>query len=169
MTTTSEIPARPAVGARDHDELLHETVQRMLVMKRVMGLAVRHALTEGLDPEQARMGEGQYHALHVLNEVGQLPAGALAERCHVADPTMSKMLNHLEAAGLIARQTDPQNRRSVQVTLTPAGRDKLTTMTARFEGGLAGVLRPLTARQLQDLLVAFNHLEILVGAADRES
>src|SRR5438105_12552313 len=106
----------PATGAQDHEQLLQAAARRFLGAGRVMRLVVQKARAKTATGEDARFGEGHLFVLHILADAGQLPAGDLAERSRVADPTMSKMLNQLEADGLVARRTDPKNRRIVQVT-----------------------------------------------------
>jgi len=159
----------PKVGSSERDtalqeQLLEEAARHLLGMKQVLRLVLQQARARAATPETTRVGEAQYFLLHVLGEEGQLTAGDLAGHCHVADPTVSKMLNHLEAEGLVARRTDPTNRRVVLVTLTAAGRVMLGRVEAEWMGSLAQVLRPLTSAQLQDLIVALGHLERLVGA-----
>jgi DNA-binding MarR family transcriptional regulator len=157
-----------APGEDEQEALRHEVIRRMMVVRRVVKQAVKQARSEHATPEIAKVGEGQYHAIHCLYEDGQLTAGELAERCHVADPTISKMLKSLEGSGLVERRTDPSNRRVVWVRLTEQGRAMHDRMVAHFHAGLAGVLHPLSAQQLRDILIAFAHLESLVDTAEQE-
>ena len=55
---------------------------------------------------------------------------------------MSKILNALEAQGLLTRRTAPTNRRSAPVSVTPAGQHELGRATARL-GNLARARDPL--------------------------
>jgi DNA-binding MarR family transcriptional regulator len=153
----------PAADHKQHQQLLEDAARQMLVMRRVMRQVLKEARSKGTLSEDSPLGEAQLYALYALSETEQMTAGDLAARCHVADPTMSKTLNHLEAHGLVARRTDPRNRRVVQVTLTEAGHTELARAGAEWVGKLAAVLSPLTGAQLQDLIVAFGHLESLVG------
>ena len=168
MPSTQQAPSAAAARRADHDELLQQAVRQMLVMKRVFGLALKR-VSAGKETETVRKGEGQYHTLHALAREERLMAGELAQRCHVSEPTISKSLKSLEHGGLIQRQTDPDNRRVVWVSLTPDGRAMHDKMEAYFEGKMAEVLAPLSESQLRDLIVAFGHLEHLVGVADADS
>jgi DNA-binding MarR family transcriptional regulator len=150
----------PAMG--DSNELLlHEAATAMTAMFRVLRRA-KHRVTGGLPPEIARLGEGQYRALHALCEEGRLTAGELAEQCNVADPTISKVVKSLEAGGFVSRETDADNRRIVWVILTPQGRTLHDHMIAHMQQQLAEVIRPLAPYQLRDLIQAFGHLERLL-------
>ena len=167
MSMVTATPTVEATSAEDHEALVSEASQMIQAMSRLMK-QVKHALVEGLPPEAAHMGESQYRALNCLFHEGRMTAGDLAERCNVADPTMSKILKSLESNSLIERRTTPDNRRVVWVDLTPEGRAMHDEMLVHFRRAIATVLRPLTDRQLQDIIVAFRHLEGLVTAADQE-
>jgi DNA-binding MarR family transcriptional regulator len=159
----------------DREELLRWAVQRSFVLRQVMRRAiqqVRSELAGGNPPDQsirnrrergAEVGQAQFFVLHVLSEAGSLAVGDIAERCHVSGPTISRMLNQLEANGLIARRIEPANRRVIRVDVTEAGRAAEAEMTRRFEVALQNVLSPLTNQELADLITAFGHLERLVA------
>jgi DNA-binding MarR family transcriptional regulator len=140
----------------------------MVVLRRVMRLVLQQAHKQMSVEDVARVGDAQLFVLHVLSHDGQMTAGDLATRCHVADPTMSKTLNHLEANGLITRQIDPTNRRVVKVTLTKEGGAILNHVETEMLRSLSQVLSPLTEAQLRDLIVAMGHLESLVGSDEGE-
>lgn len=175
--TSAVDQTRDEVNSSDsHEQLLLEAVQRSSVLQRIMRLVIQHVRSEfpgpsdspetgispGDRPFPPAIGEAQYHVLFVLATAGSLTVGELADRCHVADPTVSKILNHLEANELIERHVDRANRRVVRVVLTDAGRAAHQHMKRRFEAALARVLAPLTDAELTNLVVAFGHLESLV-------
>jgi DNA-binding MarR family transcriptional regulator len=81
---------------------------------------------------------------------------------------MSKILNTLQAQELVTRRTDPANRRSVQVAITPAGQQELQRAVQARLGYLAGALDPLTDAQLHDLITALGHLANLGAAGETE-
>lgn len=167
MSTMTATPTVETTTEEDHEALVLEASQMMQAMSRLMK-QVKQALTDSLPPEVVRMGESQYRTLGCLFQEGRMTAGDLAERCNVADPTMSKILKSLEGNNLIERHTTPDNRRVVWVELTSEGRAMHDEMLVHFRHAIAVVLRPLTDRQLQDIIVAFRHLEGLVATADQE-
>lgn len=61
-------------------------------------------------------------------QLAPLSVGELAERVLLAQPTLSKALDKLVADGLVERQREPNNRRSVTVRLTAAGRELCATL-----------------------------------------
>jgi DNA-binding MarR family transcriptional regulator len=146
-----------------HEMLLQEASRSFRVLQRLMK-HVKHQLAADLPRELARMGEGQYRAMHFLCDEGRLTAGELAGRANVAEPTMSRIVKSLESSGFVERHIDPGNRRLVWVVLTPTGRAMHEEMVEHFGRGIARVLRPLNNAQLRDIVNALHHLDSLIGA-----
>src|SRR3954447_9955347 len=57
---------------------------------------------------------------------GSMRVGDLARALRVTVGGTSKLVDRIERAGLIARETDPDDRRASRVALTTAGKRKLT-------------------------------------------
>ncbi|HEX4592305.1 MAG TPA: MarR family winged helix-turn-helix transcriptional regulator [Gemmataceae bacterium] len=87
----------------------------------------------------------QYNALRLLKaqHPGTLPTLALADRLVSRAPDITRLLDKLDARGLICRQRPADNRRIVRVGITPAGLKLLKE--------IAGPLRDCHARQLGHL------------------
>lgn len=64
----------------------------------------------------------QYLVLLVLWEDGEQTVGGLAQRLELDASTLTPLLRRMENAGLLTRQRDPANQRSVRVALTDRGR-----------------------------------------------
>lgn len=62
----------------------------------------------------------QYQLIEPLRE-GELTVGVLAEAAGVAPPTATRMLDGLARDGFVCRRHSDEDRRSVLVSLTPAG------------------------------------------------
>lgn len=65
----------------------------------------------------------QVKALHILGQSGELTVGALAERQGRKLPAASVLADNLVHAGLVERSDDPEDRRRVQLRLTPRGEE----------------------------------------------
>lgn len=82
------------------------------------------ALSNELERELARaMGlhPTDYRALSALSQAGPLAVGALAERLGATAATTTAIVNRLEGHGYVLRQRVDGDRRQVQVTVAPAG------------------------------------------------
>ncbi|MFM8892971.1 MAG: MarR family winged helix-turn-helix transcriptional regulator [Planctomycetia bacterium] len=87
----------------------------------------------------------QYNALRVLRSArpGELATSTLGARLVSRAPDMTRMLDRLEAQGLVKRRRSEDNRRVVRVSITAAG--------AAVVDGLASDIRRCGRRQLGHL------------------
>jgi DNA-binding MarR family transcriptional regulator len=100
----------------------------------------------------------QYRALVVLASRGPQRMAGLAAALAVTPSTAGRMCDRLVRKGLIRRQRARADRRTVQVSITAAGRQVVDQATARRRELIAGILAKLPARQqpaIADALQAF--------------
>jgi DNA-binding MarR family transcriptional regulator len=86
--------------------------------------------------ETHRPGEisyAQFGLLFSLAEGGTRSSRELAERADLSPATVTQMLDHLAAAGLVTRVRSDDDRRVVLTSLTPRGRDLVEQRRARME------------------------------------
>ena len=108
------------------------------------------------------------HGLHVgqemvLIELWQedgLRGGDLAERLGVEHPTITKMLRRLEACGLVEREADPEDARSLRVYLTGRGRALEQPILRCWERAEQKVLAGMDARDRQTLRRLLDRVKI---------
>jgi DNA-binding MarR family transcriptional regulator len=67
----------------------------------------------------------QYYLLGALAESDSLSVSHLAEAAGVAPPTVTRLVDGLERAGLLCRERSAADRRTVHVSLTKSGREQL--------------------------------------------
>jgi DNA-binding MarR family transcriptional regulator len=101
----------------DPDEYA-ETAARLRVAVARLARQLRQHSPGGLSPSQ-------WSALVTVEENRSLRIGDLAEREGVSAPTATRLVASLEEAGLLARTSDPADRRTAYVALTAEGREKL--------------------------------------------
>ncbi|MCP2321620.1 MarR family transcriptional regulator for hemolysin [Hamadaea flava] len=95
---------------------------------------------------------GQNLVLEVLWDTDGLTPGDLATRLDVATPTVVNTAARMEAAGLLERRRDPDDRRLVRLYLTPKAR--------AAEAPIAEARREIAARALAAVTPAeLSHLE----------
>jgi len=102
----------------------------------------------------------------VLATVGDGPQtiSGLAEREGVAQPTLTRMVERLEAEGLARRRRSEQDGRVVLVDLTPRGTTELAGLRERYLTVLNRRLAGLSDAQLRDLREASDALQVLIEA-----
>jgi MarR family transcriptional regulator, organic hydroperoxide resistance regulator len=72
---------------------------------------------------RAGLSAQQYNALRLLRSVhpGAMPTLELGSQLISRAPDMTRLLDRLEQRGLLSRQRRPENRRVVEVQITPEG------------------------------------------------
>ena len=94
---------------------------------------------------------GQLKALFALADAA-LTVGQLAERMGLSKPTASQLVDRLVQLGLVARTEDPDDRRRARLSLSDAGRVRVTSLR---EGG-EDLWRSLLAQLDDDDLAAWT-------------
>jgi DNA-binding MarR family transcriptional regulator len=123
-------------------------------------------VVRGLRQEAPRseIGPGGLSVLVTLDQQGPQRIGALAEAVAVTAPSMTRIVNALEAEGLVARAVDPEDRRAQVVAVTSAGRALLTSGTEAKLAALRDRLAALPAADRDRLEAALPALQLLGGA-----
>jgi len=100
------------------------------------------------------LGEGDFDVLASLRRAGapyELPAGELAEHTMITTGGMTKRLDRLEHAGLVARRVDPDDARVRRVRLTERGRTAIDAAYGDHMRNEARLLAELPASDRAEL------------------
>jgi DNA-binding MarR family transcriptional regulator len=116
-----------------------------------------------------RLNYGEWVVLGALRSAGppyRRSAGALARVLDLTSGAMTNRLDRMEAAGLVRRVPDPDDRRGVQIEITEAGRslwEDAVGVQAQKEQLVASALSAKEKQQLNQLLrrivLAFEEAE----------
>ena len=101
-------------------------------------------------------------ALSVLVFGGPTSLAQLAKAEQVKPPTMARLVDALEAAGLARREADEKDLRAVRIQATPKGRKLLLEGRARRLRQLTGMLEGTTASERKSLAEAVSTLQRLL-------
>ena len=86
------------------------------------------ALADPLQRELARrygVALGDFHALRLLRDMGEVAISRLGAALDVKPSSATKLVDRLEAAGLVDRGADPADRRVTTLRLTPRALEAL--------------------------------------------
>ncbi len=117
--------------------------------------------------DEGDLGATSTAALATVRSRGPVTLGELAALEQVAPPTMTKVIEKLEARGFVSRRVDPQDRRVCRVTITATGTRYLDRSRARRSAWLAARLGELDPRQIAHVDTTIELLEALIGERDR--
>lgn len=89
------------------------------------------------------MSDAQFAVLAVLSTHGSHTLGELATRERVSAPSMNRTVNYLEESGYVVRVPDEQDRRKVNILLTPLGTEVVVETVRRRDAWLEASLAAL--------------------------
>jgi len=129
----------PSLEEEVHVEILL-TAQ---VANRVMATALKPT---GLSPSQ-------FNILRILRGARPeaIPAGRIAERMVTHDPDLTRLLDRLEANGLVEKARDAKDRRVVNVRITKAGVERIDGASKAVTQAVKAALAPVGPRRLEKL------------------
>jgi DNA-binding MarR family transcriptional regulator len=104
-------------------------------------------------------------ALSVVVFAGPLTVGELAAAEQVRSPTMTRLVDGLQREGLVTREPNPEDARSVLVRATPTGKLVLSRGRSRRVEDLATRLTTLSPDELVALGSAADLMERVAGHA----
>jgi DNA-binding MarR family transcriptional regulator len=109
----------------------------------------------------------QLFVLRQLAESDTLSLGEIADRTLTRQSTVSVVVARLVAQGLVRRDRAADDRRRLELSLTPAGRRLLARAPEPTTGRLLTALDELTNDQLQSLSAGLNALIAVLGVESR--
>ena len=109
----------------------------------------------------AGLSPSQLSALAAIEQHGPVTLGALADHERVAPPSVTKVVAKLEAAGLVRRELDAEDRRIAWVSTTADGNAVLAKLRQRKTAWLAARLARLDDDERRRLAAALDVLDAL--------
>ena len=86
---------------------------------------------------------------HIFEGRNDITVAEAASKLNVSVPAISRVVKNLQSRGIIERRTDPDDRRSVRITVTPAGREVFAANKQRCVKAFDRVLGHFTDDELQ--------------------
>jgi DNA-binding MarR family transcriptional regulator len=132
-----------------------------LEIQRTAQVAARW-IAEALKP--TGLSESQFNVLRILRGSGPdgLPSSRIAERMVRHDPDLTRLLDRLEAAGLVEKARDERDRRVTYARITAAGLSVVQRASEAARRRIQAALGPLGPRKLEALS---DLLELVRGGA----
>lgn len=139
---------------------LTEVVTRL---RRALRAAVR------TDHPWEQLPMAQVELLQVLVDQSPLRIRDIAIQRNLATNTVSNLISQMMTSGMVERATDPTDRRVAAVTLTPAGRAKLTSWVTTNERQIDTALDVLTDEDRVTVRRALPTLGLLADILARQT
>jgi len=133
-------------------------------------LLMRHLLAHARRrPAWGEMTYQQYNVLRIIDGEGPMAQGEIARRLMVSAPVVTRQATALAEAGLVERQPDISDRRSVRLALTTRGVRRVRAMRRELLAAAGELLAPLPGTQRESVAAALEQLRVLLPASNRQS
>ncbi len=131
MPLPSATPDAPLVSetVRDFADPLSPT---RLLARALHHLDIEHRRIRGIFASSLEVSPSEFNALMHLGETGEVTPKALAVELGLTTGAMTSMVDRLEAARLVFRRPNPDDRRSLFVRLSPAGEEAREEVYRRY-------------------------------------
>ena len=126
---------------------------------RLHSAAIRLLRTLRREDDGSALSAPRLSALSVIAFAGPVSLAELAAAEQVKPPTMSRIVDALVEAGLVTREVHAEDRRSVRIAATEAGRRVMEEGRARRVRALVARLQGLSERERRNLAAASETLE----------
>ncbi|NEB03484.1 MarR family transcriptional regulator [Streptomyces sp. SID13726] len=125
-------------------------------------VAMRRARSAGAE-NVGGLSLAQVALLDPLASEQDIPVGRLAGSADVSVPTATRMLQQLEAKGIVARRRSPEDERRVLVRLTAEGAELLAALRARLRDRQTHAYEAFTPAERVQLVTLLRRLADLVS------
>ena len=102
----------------------------------------------------------QAMVLGFLTEEDQISSSELGKRAELDSATLTGILDRLEAAGFLERKSNPDDRRSIHIHLTPKGRALGRETTELLVAANREFLQTLNEKQIKELFSIIQTLRL---------
>jgi DNA-binding MarR family transcriptional regulator len=142
MSLAADIKQQKPFESPEHEAYLNLVRTATALMRREAELLKSHDLTPA-----------QFNVLRILRGAGGdgLICRVIGERMLTWDPDVTKLLDRLEARGLVTRERQPRDRRAIVACVTPKGLSMLRQVDKPMLDMVIGLLGHLGEKKLKTL------------------
>jgi MarR family transcriptional regulator, organic hydroperoxide resistance regulator len=163
MYSGLNVLAMPRVPSAVQDEIQQRRPFSSAAEEGVVALVrtadlLRRALTQVVEPHGITLQ--QYNVLRILRGAAAegLPTLEIANRMIEHAPGVTRLLDRLQAKGLVRRQRSPEDRREIRCWIEPAGIRLLGALDEAVPDGARRFMAPLAASELAAFVTFLNSL-----------
>jgi DNA-binding MarR family transcriptional regulator len=139
--------------------ILDSVTEDLFSIPPVIGASIRRKLLRAafthIDED---ISPPHFIIMKTLAEADTLHVSEISQRLLIPKPQMTHLIDRLEDLGIVERQTDSQDRRAINITLTAKGREVLEKHDGLIKEAVKTTLSCLTEEELQQLLTSLHTL-----------
>ena len=105
-----------------------------------------------------QLTRAQWRALKVIRRHEGLSQTELADYLDMEPIPVGRVIDRLEKAGMVVRGSNPEDRRSILITVTDDAEHAIASTYEVFEARLAGLMEDLSPDERRDVISFFSSL-----------
>lgn len=135
----------------------HESGQQLLTMLRHAAGVIENRLERAVEARGLSLAKlGVLHALEASG--GSLSLGRLADYLSCVRSNITQLVDRLEVEGLVRREPDPEDRRSILATITEEGQRLYEAASEAQDAAEREILGEMPAEQRQQLAALLHEI-----------
>ena len=143
--------------------ILDSVVRDLLSIPPLMRRNIQRKLVRTAFAQIEDISLPHFEIMKTLKDDGTLHIAKIGERLQIPKPQMTHLIDRLEGLGIVARQADEADRRSVNIALTAEGRRILDGQDRLIKSSIKGKLSGLTDTELREMSVSLRKLRDILS------
>jgi DNA-binding MarR family transcriptional regulator len=131
----------------------------------LMPLYHRHIFKAGVGASGLQIA--QYRVLGMLMKSGSLAMSEIGRLLYISKPYMTTLADTLVENGWAERNNDPEDRRVVRMTITPAGKKHLQKAFEIYRADVRRLLSGLDPADLERMSASLEDLQVIFAKLER--
>ena len=131
------------------------------IQKFLASLAdIKRAMHFSALSENSRLSPSQIEVLWHVAKHTDMSIKDVANNLHITPSAVTQLIEPLVREGCLLRNTDPTDRRSVMLHISPGGKKELDAVKKAKVAWMSTLLEPLNDRELETLVTLFDKISI---------
>ena len=140
-----------------------ELVNEVIELQRLVRQALRQYVPDAW--MESDLTVGQLRTLSIIATERSINTKRLAEELGVTSSNMTGIVDRLVKQGFVTRQENPEDRRMLQIRITPSGEAMLTDLREKTRKSMSLVLTRMSPEELSALATG---LSAMIKAAESQ-
>jgi len=151
-------------AANTKTDILDSVAEDLFCIPPLVGRSIRRKLLRtALADMHAGILPSHLEIMKTLEEAGTLHVAEISDRLQIPRPQMTHLIDRLAGLGIVERQTDPSDRRAIDISLTSDGRKVLRKHERLMRSALRITLSSLTGEELEGISISLRKLRDILS------
>ena len=119
--------------------------------------------------KQKRMPPSNYRVLGILKKRGSIPISEIGKKVYISRSNMTSLIDKLVEEGLAARLPDETDRRVINISITPKGKDLVRNWRKHRNEEIRRKLSALSDEDLEKLYESMENIKAVLYKIEKRN